>query len=136
MYVFWGSFEMPNKLLKISVNACLMGKAVFPSNIEAVKDLADLIGNQSRLVLKALSLGGEWLSQDPSTWHSSQEYVTAKNIVNNFQVTNDVAERGVKLMVDFADCLTHDENERQKVLQMAEHHRQRYPKFTKEVLKL
>ena len=96
--------------------------------------LGDLVGDQSRFFLQALSLSGSWLAQTPSTWHTSEEYAAAKDIVTHLQVTNDVAERGCKLAVDFANCLTHDESERQKVMQIAEYHRQRYPKVTKKIL--
>ena len=52
----------------------------------------------------------------------------------NVLVTNDLAERGVKLMADFIDK-SEDETERQALLQVVEFHRKQYPNLTKETLR-
>ena len=51
------------------------------------------------------------------------------------RVTNDTAERGVKLIQDYAQTVKSDEAQRQALLQVVEHHRQNYLGFDKAALK-
>ena len=48
----------------------------------------------------------------------------------NGGLTNDCAERGVKLMSDFANTLTKDETDKQNLLQVVERQRQLFPTET------
>ena len=45
------------------------------------------------------------------------------------KVVNDAAERGVRLISEYASILTKDEETRQFLLQGVERHRQMYPDF-------
>ena len=47
---------------------------------------------------------------------------------------NDVAERGVRLMEEFKDVLTDDEEERRMLLHCVEDTRKLYPDFRKSTL--
>ena len=49
-------------------------------------------------------------------------------------MTNDVAERGVKIVSDYAKILTRDRNIRQKIFQVVEKDRLDNPDFTKKAL--
>ena len=46
-------------------------------------------------------------------------------------VTNDAAERGVKLFSDYANCLTTDSNEREYILQVVQQNRRELPSCSK-----
>ena len=49
-----------------------------------------------------------------------------------FHVKNfDSAERGIKLISDYADSLTKDNEERERILQLVQAHRQKIKKVTK-----
>ena len=49
-------------------------------------------------------------------------------------MTNDVAERGVKMATDFASLLTEDDSMRAMILQGVERSRKVYPNFKKNCL--
>ncbi|KAF0313314.1 hypothetical protein FJT64_016134 [Amphibalanus amphitrite] len=48
-------------------------------------------------------------------------------------VTNDVAERGVKLVTDYMEILTKDDTTREFLLQGVELHRRKFPDFQKNI---
>ena len=50
------------------------------------------------------------------------------------KVTNDVAERGVKLAQDYANILTKDDEVRAQLLQSVGRHRRQYKDFSKKTL--
>ena len=55
--------------------------------------------------------------------------------MRSVKVVNDVAERGVKLIANFATIITTDPAQWQALLQGIENHRTRYPDFKKTTLK-
>jgi hypothetical protein len=54
--------------------------------------------------------------------------------VKSLKVVNDIAERGVKMMSDFANVITTDKMQREHLLQAVEHHRQKFESFGKSCL--
>ena len=58
----------------------------------------------------------------------------AKQFVRTVKVTNDVAERGVKLAADYATILTKDDEIRDRLLQGVERCRRLFPDFKKQTL--
>jgi hypothetical protein len=74
-------------------------------------------------LLTALKLDSDFLASDPTAWTSNDNYVSARETVAALSVVNDCAERAVKLATDFNLTLTRDEEERQLIFQMVEHHR-------------
>ena len=71
---------------------------------------------------------------NPDKWEDSQDYGIMRNYVRTVKVTNDVAERGVKLMADYATILTEDDDMRQYILHALERNRIMYPTFRKNIL--
>ena len=49
-------------------------------------------------------------------------------------MTNDCAERGIKLISEYADSLTRDSVVRQNIIQVVERHRKMYPNVNKTTL--
>ena len=43
-------------------------------------------------------------------WSEDPDFAAAEAFVRSVKVTNDTAERGVKLMTDYAQILTKDKN--------------------------
>ena len=56
-----------------------------------------------------------------------------KEFVTTVSVTNDLAEKGIKLMSDFIS-MSKDEEQLQALLQVVEHHRKMFPNHKKESL--
>ena len=112
------------------------GRPKFPSiddNNEI--ELEDLISSESWLIFDLLGLNGhqQWLLTPPSTWYDVKEYQILKKFISSVSVTNDLAERGVKLISDFIDKCA-DEEQRDALIQIVEEHRRMYPNYSKETL--
>ena len=55
-------------------------------------------------------------------------------LINDLKVVNDVAERGVRLLEEFKDVLTDNEEQRRMLLHCVEDTRKLYPDFRKSTL--
>ena len=110
------------------------GRPNFPRDIDATTSLEDLTGPQSHATLDLLGIDIECLQSPPSTWGSIDAYVKAKHVIDKLKVTNDVAERNVKMVTDFSGKITADKEQRLCLLQMVEKHRKAYPSFKKKIL--
>ena len=71
---------------------------------------------------------------NPEKWEEEESYKKAKEFVRTVKVTNDVAERGVKLAADYATILTKDDEIRDRLLQGVERCRRLFPDFKKQIL--
>ena len=110
-----------------------VGKPVFPKIAENTT-LADLIGPESHFIFAALDIGMEWLRLPVETRPQNEYYKTAYNFVTTLKVVNDIAERGVKMMADFANTITTNAELRQHLLQAVEYNRQQFDNFKKRTL--
>ena len=81
--------------------------------------LHDLIGPNSWLLFSLIKLNNsqEWLQLPPEYWNLMSDYRTTRDFVKQLEVTNDCAERGIKLIGDYKDY-TQDEEQRQYILQV------------------
>ena len=109
------------------------GKPVFPE-INNNTTLADLVGPESYFLFDVLKIGTDWLSQPVETWTNSQEFKSAEKYVTSLKVVNDIAERGVKMISDFANVITTNSEQREMLLQAVEHNRKKYDSFKKACL--
>lgn len=75
-----------------------------------------------------------FLKNDPKSWETNTDFVNAKNIINSLTIINDTAERAVKLMDDFNESLTLNEEQKQYVLLCVQQHRKTYPNCKKSTL--
>ena len=57
-----------------------------------------------------------------------------EKFVVRIKVTNDIAERGIKLLEDFKDVLTEDSEQRNIVMHCVENIRKRFPDLKKQIL--
>ena len=69
------------------------------------------------------SISTDFLHKDPSTWKDNFSYKSGIEKLEKIYVVNDVAERGVKLILDYNNIFTKDEIEKQCVLQIVVEHR-------------
>ena len=94
----------------------------------------DSVSPQSYRFFKILGLDYQWLAMDPERWQEEESYRLAKEFVTSVKVTNDIAERGVKLAKDYATLLTKDDAIRAQLLQGVERCRRMFPDFAKQTL--
>jgi len=62
-----------------------------------------------------------------------QQAVNELNLVQ-LKVVNDLSERAVKLIQDFATSITNDETQKQYLLQVVEQQRKAVPNFNKDTV--
>ena len=74
-----------------------------------------------------LNFDRNFLTLHVSEWNNSDSYKEMKDFVHHMKVTNECAERGIKLISDFANSLTKNETERQALLQVVQCHRRYHP---------
>ncbi|KAI9550672.1 hypothetical protein GHT06_013437 [Daphnia sinensis] len=85
------------------------------------------------LTEELLNKSQDWFQLPPTFWPLISDYCYARDFVKRLEVTNDCAERGVKLIGDFKDY-TDDETQRQFLLQVVEDHRRNIPSMLKKNL--
>ena len=76
-------------------------------------------------LFKILKISPDWLALPPAEWDSNPDYMEFRNFVREVKVTNDCAERGVKLT---------DSQERSKIYQVVEAERRAKPDAKKSSL--
>lgn len=74
------------------------------------------------------------MEADPSEWNEREDFLSGLQVSKNICVVNDPAERAVKLITDFNRSLTHDEEDKQYLIQVVEKYRKMYPSHTKSSL--
>ena len=68
-------------------------------------------------------------------WEAEDDYVKFKSYVEALRVTNDTAERAVKLVSDYSKILTKDETLFKHIIQIVSEHMKNIPDHKKETLK-
>ena len=67
-----------------------------------------LVTSMSWFPFTLLGLSSNWLAQPPSQWDRDPDYREMEKFARSVKLTNDIAERGVKLISDYSDKLTKD----------------------------
>lgn len=98
--------------------------------------LSELVDERSWLMFHELNVckPDTWLHLPVVEWQEDTEYQKFLKFVTDLKVTNDLAERGVKMIEDFINTATKDETQLQALLQVVEAHRRRYPNCKKSTL--
>ena len=74
----------------------------------------------------------EFMAAEPKDWPLQPSWVQGKKVVDDLRVTNDCAERGVKLITDYIqNPMTKDEEQLQLLLKLVKDHRERLPRLDK-----
>ncbi|KAG7155567.1 hypothetical protein Hamer_G030873 [Homarus americanus] len=103
--------------------------------IQQTTRLSDLIDERSWMIFKEHHVcGTAWLMLPVEDWEKNEEFMKRKDFSRSLKVTNDVAERGIKLMQDFNGSVTKDEQQLQDVMQLVEKHRKQMSGFSKSAL--
>ena len=99
-------------------------------------ELRDLVTPDSWQLFDILKMSPDWLALPPAEWDSNPDYIEFRNFVRQVKVTNDCAERGVKLATDYSRSLTKDSQERSKIYQVVEAERRAKPDAKKATLNI
>src|SRR6218665_3498381 len=127
--------QIARQLLKVRGTEPLKTRTpVFPQ-LNASTRLIHLIGKKSLLMFNLLNIESDWLGLPPAQWETVDNFQKAAMFVFHVKVVNDLSERAMKLITDFADTVTNYEDQLQFMLPVVEAHRRKLPGFTKETLK-
>ena len=110
-----------------------MGLPTFPQ-LSDKTELRDLITSDSWELFDILKVSSDWLALPPAKWDTNPDYIEFRNFVRQLKVTNDCAERGVKLASDYSKSLTKDSQEKSKIYQVVEAERRAKPDAKKSTL--
>ena len=95
----------------------------------SLPSLSQLVGPKSWLLPTRLGLGlaqMEWLRKEVREWPEDSGYLRLESYVQQMEVVNDPAERGVKLVQDFVGACQ-DEKLRQDLLVSVSENRKQIP---------
>lgn len=108
------------------------GKPKFPVIKDDMPYFYSLIGPKSWIIFYLLGLHRpqEWMQLPVEYWSKFEDYRFARDYLVAMEVTNDSAERGIKLISDFKDMVM-DEHQRDCLEQAVEEHRRRVPSCRK-----
>jgi len=99
------------------------------------KTLIDFVSKSSRNLFAMLNLPDGFLTEDPASWNSRDNFRAAEAIIKTLAVTNDNAERGVALIQDAAHSgRFRSEEQLQYALQVNEQNRTTFPDAKKSTL--
>lgn len=96
--------------------------------------LSDSVMSGSHYLFDKFGFGKSWLAKPIQEWKECEDFKEMSEFFRNLLVTNDSAERGVKLVSEYAQILTKDPEERQDILQCVEQDRTEVPDVTKKTL--
>ena len=95
-----------------------------PDSID--EDFSRFVGPGGMKFFDITHLNSSFLHEPVANWELNAHYHEARRTVVNLAVTNDAAERGVKLCADFKDSVRNEAN-LQTVLQTVENERAKLP---------
>jgi hypothetical protein len=98
-------------------------------------EIEHFISSETNEFFNRFNFDISFLQKDPSTWPLDESYQNAFDIVKKLNVVNDAAERGIKLIEDYNNLLTKNEEQKQLVLQVVSDYRSHYPDCKKNNLK-
>lgn len=96
------------------------------------KEISNFVSKESLFIFKQFELSWDFIDIDPESWDSNENYKKCFETFKQLQVVNDTAERGVALIEKYNNSLTHDEEQRQYILQIVQEHRKKYPTCNKQ----
>ena len=89
----------------------------------STEGLNEFVTKSSLRLFRILELPDAFLEDDPSKWINHADYTRSQAICKSMKVVNDLAERGVALILHFNASITRDEEQKQYLLQVVKNHR-------------
>lgn len=125
------------KIQPDSDDSTRISRFVVPANqMESLSqnELHNFITENTKYFFDRLGISTDFLEKDPSVWNADNGYNDAKRLLSSIEVVNDYAERGVKLMEDYNNFGTKDEDGKQYLLQVVGDYRAKYSSHNKSLL--
>ena len=94
---------------------------------ETSMSLSELASSSSLRFLKSLRIKETFLDLSPEQWEEDEGFQEGRRKLEILKFVNDGAERGVVMITTFNDSLTKNEENKQALLQVVEHHRRLHP---------
>lgn len=109
---------------------------ILPHHVEQYvnKNIEHFITQKTLHFFNRYCIPTDFLKKDPGEWENDKSYKIGLEIVGKLEVVNDTAERAVKLMEDYNQILSRDEEEKQFIMQIVADYRKQYPNANKSVL--
>ena len=79
-------------------------------------------GAKKWLLFNKMNAAGNWLQKNVNDWEDDAEYMRMKNCLQDLKVVNDLAERCIKDILDYAD-LAKDSQYQEDIVIVATDHR-------------
>ena len=99
------------------------GKPIFPVELMiGIPSLDPFVGSKSWLLFEKLQANGNWLGRDVNEWETDIEYQRIRKFLMDLKVVNDLAERCVKDIQEYAD-VAQDSQYREDILLVPTDHR-------------
>ena len=121
------------KALESDCSTFVYNKKVIANDKNVVKivksNLSDFICSKSYNLFKRLKIDSTFLSKHPSTWDEDMSYNFGLKVVKSLKVVDDTTERGVKLITEFNNLLTKDDQQLQYLLPVVTEYRNTFPDF-------
>jgi len=89
--------------------------------------ISDFINSSSMKFFERFNIATDFLNQNPEEWYKNVNYQKGISVLSQVKVVNDAAERGVKLITDFNDKITKDEEQKQFLIQTVYDYRHKHP---------
>ena len=96
--------------------------------------LENFVSVRSRDFFKILNTSADFLDLKCNDWPTNSNYVKLFSIVKHIKVVNDSAERGVKLMTEYLNKFTKNEEDKQFLYRSVHEHRKFYPSHNRKDL--
>lgn len=95
------------------------------------KSIEDFVTKNTLHFFERFSIATDFFQKEPSQWQNEPSYIQGVNIVSKMRVVNDTAERNVKLMEEYNNSLSKNEEEKQFILQIVTDYRKNYKGINK-----
>ena len=107
--------------------------AKLPLDAALALQLSDFLDNESLFMFGAFDFKRDRLNKPVHTWKNYESFQEMKNWVITLKVTNDLAERGVKLVSEFCDISTKDSDDLENLLQVVEQYHEKNSDVNKQL---
>ena len=88
----------------------------------------NLIGPGSMFMFDVLQFDRQFLNLHVNEWENNESFREMKDFVKYLTVTNEPAERGIKLVSDFSNTVTKNNTQRGNIIQVVQAHQKFHSK--------
>lgn len=109
------SYEDDNVLKKMNLKVSEVERFLADENDTI---LIQLISENTKTFFSRYSISVNFLEKPVAEWRSCLEFLRGEEVVKSLRVTNDAAERGIKLLTDYNESVTKNAEQQKYLLQV------------------